>query len=122
MKEEHSVLFFPPLIKATCQPGPSGNMSKDLQPTVDPTKMGLGRSIAVLTSGGDAQGKQRNEALLYFDIKRFSVEGGKTIRQHLLLLMCLITESQQAVEALLSLCLVDANISSIILCSHCTAF
>uniref|UniRef100_A0A668W4Y0 ATP-dependent 6-phosphofructokinase n=1 Tax=Oreochromis aureus TaxID=47969 RepID=A0A668W4Y0_OREAU len=28
----------------------------DLQPTVDPTKMGLGRSIAVLTSGGDAQG------------------------------------------------------------------
>uniref|UniRef100_A0A669BM21 6-phosphofructokinase n=1 Tax=Oreochromis niloticus TaxID=8128 RepID=A0A669BM21_ORENI len=31
-------------------------MSKDLQPTVDPTKMGLGRSIAVLTSGGDAQG------------------------------------------------------------------
>uniref|UniRef100_A0A3P8NGC3 ATP-dependent 6-phosphofructokinase n=1 Tax=Astatotilapia calliptera TaxID=8154 RepID=A0A3P8NGC3_ASTCA len=37
-------------------PGPSGNMSEDLQPTVDPTKMGVGRSIAVLTSGGDAQG------------------------------------------------------------------
>ncbi|XP_070766827.1 phosphofructokinase, muscle a isoform X4 [Enoplosus armatus] len=31
-------------------------MSKDLHPTMDPTKMGLGRSIAVLTSGGDAQG------------------------------------------------------------------
>ncbi|XP_034733404.1 ATP-dependent 6-phosphofructokinase, muscle type-like [Etheostoma cragini] len=31
-------------------------MSKDFHPTVDPTKMGLGRSIAVLTSGGDAQG------------------------------------------------------------------
>ncbi|KAK2897695.1 hypothetical protein Q8A73_014075 [Channa argus] len=31
-------------------------MSKDLHPTIDPTKMGLGRSIAVLTSGGDAQG------------------------------------------------------------------
>ncbi|XP_067448199.1 phosphofructokinase, muscle a [Thunnus thynnus] len=31
-------------------------MSKDLHPTRDPTKMGLGRSIAVLTSGGDAQG------------------------------------------------------------------
>nr|XP_020503909.1 ATP-dependent 6-phosphofructokinase, muscle type-like isoform X2 [Labrus bergylta] len=31
-------------------------MSKDIHPTMDPTKMGLGRSIAVLTSGGDAQG------------------------------------------------------------------
>uniref|UniRef100_A0A8C6Q0I9 6-phosphofructokinase n=1 Tax=Nothobranchius furzeri TaxID=105023 RepID=A0A8C6Q0I9_NOTFU len=31
-------------------------MSKDPHPTMDPTKMGLGRSIAVLTSGGDAQG------------------------------------------------------------------
>uniref|UniRef100_A0A8D0AEE9 ATP-dependent 6-phosphofructokinase n=1 Tax=Sander lucioperca TaxID=283035 RepID=A0A8D0AEE9_SANLU len=31
-------------------------MSKDFHPTMDPTKMGLGRSIAVLTSGGDAQG------------------------------------------------------------------
>ncbi|XP_034028197.1 ATP-dependent 6-phosphofructokinase, muscle type-like [Thalassophryne amazonica] len=31
-------------------------MSQVLQPTVDPTKMGVGRSIAVLTSGGDAQG------------------------------------------------------------------
>ncbi|XP_034392829.1 phosphofructokinase, muscle a [Cyclopterus lumpus] len=31
-------------------------MSDDLHPTVDPTKMGLGCSIAVLTSGGDAQG------------------------------------------------------------------
>lgn len=41
-------------------------------------------------------------------IKWFSVEGGKTIRQHLLL-MCLITETQQAVEVLVSLCLVDAN-------------
>jgi len=34
-------------------------MAKTLQPSsVDPTKMGLGRSIAVLTSGGDAQGKR----------------------------------------------------------------
>ncbi|KAL6119730.1 pfkm [Pungitius sinensis] len=31
-------------------------MSKDHHPATDPTKMGLGRSIAVLTSGGDAQG------------------------------------------------------------------
>uniref|UniRef100_A0A7N6BIA1 ATP-dependent 6-phosphofructokinase n=1 Tax=Anabas testudineus TaxID=64144 RepID=A0A7N6BIA1_ANATE len=31
-------------------------MSKNPHPTIDPTKMGLGRSIAVLTSGGDAQG------------------------------------------------------------------
>ncbi|KAM4571785.1 phosphofructokinase, muscle a isoform 2-T2 [Fundulus diaphanus] len=31
-------------------------MSKDLHSTMDPTKMGIGRSIAVLTSGGDAQG------------------------------------------------------------------
>ncbi|KAK5613615.1 hypothetical protein CRENBAI_018800 [Crenichthys baileyi] len=31
-------------------------MSTDLKPTMDPTKMGIGRSIAVLTSGGDAQG------------------------------------------------------------------
>ncbi|KAG7283853.1 hypothetical protein CRUP_034040 [Coryphaenoides rupestris] len=32
-------------------------MAKTLQPSsMDPTKMGLGRSIAVLTSGGDAQG------------------------------------------------------------------
>uniref|UniRef100_A0A8C7ZEW3 ATP-dependent 6-phosphofructokinase n=1 Tax=Oryzias sinensis TaxID=183150 RepID=A0A8C7ZEW3_9TELE len=31
-------------------------MSKVLHPTRDPTKMGLGKSIAVLTSGGDAQG------------------------------------------------------------------
>lgn len=77
MKEEHSVLFFPPLIKATCLPGPSGNMSKDLQPTVDPTKMGVGRSIAVLTSGGDAQGKQRNEALLYFEHKMILSGGWK---------------------------------------------
>ncbi|KAI3357398.1 hypothetical protein L3Q82_015831, partial [Scortum barcoo] len=35
---------------------PSGDMSQDLHPTMDPTKMGIGRSIAVLTSGGDAQG------------------------------------------------------------------
>ncbi|KAE8293410.1 ATP-dependent 6-phosphofructokinase, muscle type [Larimichthys crocea] len=34
----------------------SENMSKSLHPTTDPTKMGIGRSIAVLTSGGDAQG------------------------------------------------------------------
>ncbi len=26
---------------------------------VEPTKMGIGRAIAVLTSGGDAQGKQK---------------------------------------------------------------
>lgn len=26
---------------------------------VDPTKIGVGRAIAVLTSGGDAQGKQK---------------------------------------------------------------
>uniref|UniRef100_A0A3B4U838 ATP-dependent 6-phosphofructokinase n=1 Tax=Seriola dumerili TaxID=41447 RepID=A0A3B4U838_SERDU len=31
-------------------------MSQNVNPTADPTKMGLGRSIAVLTSGGDAQG------------------------------------------------------------------
>ncbi|XP_030280133.1 ATP-dependent 6-phosphofructokinase, muscle type-like [Sparus aurata] len=31
-------------------------MSKSPHPTMDPTKMGVGRSIAVLTSGGDAQG------------------------------------------------------------------
>ncbi|XP_014909095.1 ATP-dependent 6-phosphofructokinase, muscle type-like [Poecilia latipinna] len=31
-------------------------MSTDLHTTMDPTKMGVGRSIAVLTSGGDAQG------------------------------------------------------------------
>ncbi|KAF6724638.1 ATP-dependent 6-phosphofructokinase, muscle type [Oryzias melastigma] len=31
-------------------------MSKVLHPTGDPTKMGFGKSIAVLTSGGDAQG------------------------------------------------------------------
>ncbi|KAM9342838.1 phosphofructokinase, muscle a isoform 2-T2 [Pholidichthys leucotaenia] len=31
-------------------------MSADPHSTVDPTKMGVGRSIAVLTSGGDAQG------------------------------------------------------------------
>ncbi|KAG7220716.1 hypothetical protein INR49_017830 [Caranx melampygus] len=31
-------------------------MSQNVHPTMDPTKMGLGRSIAVLTSGGDAQG------------------------------------------------------------------
>uniref|UniRef100_A0A3Q1G0Z2 ATP-dependent 6-phosphofructokinase n=1 Tax=Acanthochromis polyacanthus TaxID=80966 RepID=A0A3Q1G0Z2_9TELE len=31
-------------------------MSQKAQYTVDPTKMGIGRSIAVLTSGGDAQG------------------------------------------------------------------
>ncbi|KAM3871823.1 phosphofructokinase, muscle a isoform 2-T2 [Diretmus argenteus] len=31
-------------------------MSKNQPPTMDPTKMGVGRSIAVLTSGGDAQG------------------------------------------------------------------
>lgn len=62
MKGEHSELsfsFLSPFVKATCLPGPSGNMSKDLKPNVDPTKMGVGRSIAVLTSGGDAQGKQR---------------------------------------------------------------
>lgn len=70
--------------------------------------MGVGRSIAVLTSGGDAQGKQRNEALLYFEHKMILSGGRRTIRQHLLL-MCLITESQQAVEVLVSLCLVDAN-------------
>uniref|UniRef100_A0A8C8DZC7 ATP-dependent 6-phosphofructokinase n=1 Tax=Oryzias sinensis TaxID=183150 RepID=A0A8C8DZC7_9TELE len=35
---------------------PRLNMSKVLHPTRDPTKMGLGKSIAVLTSGGDAQG------------------------------------------------------------------
>uniref|UniRef100_A0A3Q4H3N1 Phosphofructokinase domain-containing protein n=1 Tax=Neolamprologus brichardi TaxID=32507 RepID=A0A3Q4H3N1_NEOBR len=52
-------------------------MSKDLQPTVDPTKMGVGRSIAVLTSGGDAQGKQRNEALLYFEHKMILSGGWK---------------------------------------------
>ena len=40
-------------------PAPSGNMSQDAHPATDPTKMGIGRSIAVLTSGGDAQGKQR---------------------------------------------------------------
>lgn len=33
-------------------------------PTTDPTKMGIGRAIAVLTSGGDAQG--RNKSLLQF--------------------------------------------------------
>uniref|UniRef100_A0A671YGN3 ATP-dependent 6-phosphofructokinase n=1 Tax=Sparus aurata TaxID=8175 RepID=A0A671YGN3_SPAAU len=31
-------------------------ISADPHPTMDPTKMGVGRSIAVLTSGGDAQG------------------------------------------------------------------
>ena len=39
--------------------GSPGQMSKTLQSgTMDPTKMGVGRSIAVLTSGGDAQGKR----------------------------------------------------------------
>lgn len=49
---------FPFVVSRFC-PGSSGNMSKDLHQTMDPTKMGIGRSIAVLTSGGDAQGKQR---------------------------------------------------------------
>lgn len=30
---------------------------------IDPTKLGQGRAIAVLTSGGDAQGKSRNSCV-----------------------------------------------------------
>lgn len=59
-EQPRSVLSPFPFVVPTCRPpASSGNMSKNLHPTMDPTKMGLGRSIAVLTSGGDAQGKQR---------------------------------------------------------------
>lgn len=36
------------------------NMSANQPASMDPTKMGVGRSIAVLTSGGDAQGEPRS--------------------------------------------------------------
>lgn len=36
------------------------NMSTNQPASTDPTKMGVGRSIAVLTSGGDAQGEARS--------------------------------------------------------------
>lgn len=50
----HSVLSH--IRRAFRLPAPAGNMAHH---TSDPTKMGVGRSIAVLTSGGDAQGKSR---------------------------------------------------------------
>lgn len=88
-----------------------GNMSQNLHPTMDPTKMGLGRSIAVLTSGGDAQGKQRMRRH-YFD-RSFVLEqlkhkmsldrGGKSCRTASSLLMCLSTTLEPAVEALASI-------------------
>ncbi|XP_029973656.1 uncharacterized protein LOC115407449 [Salarias fasciatus] len=56
VEEQYSVLSNLPLVETTCRSASSGNMSKAPQPTMDPTKMGIGRSIAVLTSGGDAQG------------------------------------------------------------------
>lgn len=49
----HSVLSH--IRRAFLLPAPAGNMAHN---TSDPTKMGVGRSIAVLTSGGDAQGKR----------------------------------------------------------------
>uniref|UniRef100_A0A672JAT1 ATP-dependent 6-phosphofructokinase n=1 Tax=Salarias fasciatus TaxID=181472 RepID=A0A672JAT1_SALFA len=59
-------------------------MSKAPQPTMDPTKMGIGRSIAVLTSGGDAQGM--NAAVratvrvgLYTGAKVYFVHEGGTV-------------------------------------------
>lgn len=55
-----SVLSPSPSLSSPVGPHFSTNMSSD-QPAMDPTKMGVGRSIAVLTSGGDAQGKQRTE-------------------------------------------------------------
>lgn len=36
------------------------SMSANQPASTDPTKMGMGRSIAVLTSGGDAQGEPRS--------------------------------------------------------------
>merc|ERR1712168_167140 len=46
-------------LRATSLSGSSRYVSKTMDPhheAMDPTKMGVGRSIAVLTSGGDAQG------------------------------------------------------------------
>lgn len=42
---------------------------------MDPTKMGVGRAIAVLTSGGDAQGEWRGafETLFSKHLKHFKV-------------------------------------------------
>ncbi|XP_040008559.1 phosphofructokinase, muscle a [Xiphias gladius] len=68
-------------------------MSKNVHPTTDPTKMGLGRSIAVLTSGGDAQGMNAavratvrvglyTGAKVYFVHEGYQglVDGGENIR------------------------------------------
>uniref|UniRef100_A0A672J868 6-phosphofructokinase type A n=1 Tax=Salarias fasciatus TaxID=181472 RepID=A0A672J868_SALFA len=68
-------------------------MSKAPQPTMDPTKMGIGRSIAVLTSGGDAQGMNAavratvrvglyTGAKVYFVHEGYQglVDGGENIR------------------------------------------
>lgn len=53
---------------AFCLPDPAGNMAHH---TSDPTRMGVGRSIAVLTSGGDAQGKRGNKMNSHgFDFKK----------------------------------------------------
>ncbi|KAM6925075.1 LOW QUALITY PROTEIN: ATP-dependent 6-phosphofructokinase, muscle type-like [Xenentodon cancila] len=68
-------------------------MSKDLHPTMDPTMMGVGKSIAVLTSGGDAQGMNAavratvrvglyTGAKVYFVHEGYQglVDGGENIR------------------------------------------
>ncbi|AWP09621.1 putative 6-phosphofructokinase muscle type-like [Scophthalmus maximus] len=68
-------------------------MSMNPNPTMDPTKMGLGRAIAVLTSGGDAQGMNAavratvrvglyTGAKVYFVHEGYQglVDGGENIR------------------------------------------
>ena len=58
--------------KDTCTNGPflSASFSSRTmaqQAPIDPKKMGVGRAIAVLTSGGDAQGKRRISKIVLGD-------------------------------------------------------
>lgn len=55
-RKSRCTLFFPAAQCLSAYLPLAGNMAHH---TSDPTKMGVGRSIAVLTSGGDAQGKRR---------------------------------------------------------------